>query len=129
MGGACHGRRLGKRACRSQNLGEASTNLWVDSRSVASGVPGPQVLPVLLVLAWGEEAIKPPTDVRDHFMHRMRTIPKHIDVVETWQSDDTGGLELKFTAPISDGYAGVDGIMGNTELPTEVKKWRSSLKA
>lgn len=56
----------------------------------ACGVPGPQILPLLLVLAWGEEAVHPPNDLRDHFVQRMRSKSKGKDKLEKWESGEDG---------------------------------------
>jgi hypothetical protein len=80
---------LGRGQSRSSNLEMSGSFLGTSSRAAATGVPGPQVLPLLLVLAWGEEAIHPPTDMRDHFIRRMRS--KNKEKVERWQSEDVVG--------------------------------------
>jgi len=83
---------LGRGEDRSQNLSMASESWKLNSRSVATGVPGPQVLPLLLALAWGEDSINPPADQRDHFIRRMRSKDEH--TVEQWQSPDGERLSM-----------------------------------
>lgn len=71
---------------RSGTFSSVVSSLTSGSSSQPTGVPNGRVLALLLVLAWGEEAIVPPNDRRDHFIRRMRN--KNKDTIERWESNE-----------------------------------------
>lgn len=80
--------KSGLKAGTSMTLETALNVTKIDAAKFAKFHPlgcGPEVLPLLVVLAWAEESMHPPADLRDYFIKRMRT--KNARMAR-WNSDE-----------------------------------------